>query len=163
MNKKWIYALGLVIAAVVIFYLYKHYRVAPAINFNQLSLVDLDEQPVKFENFKGKKTVVCFSASWCGNCLEELRDINSVKAEHLADVEILVISDEPIERIISFKNRTAYPFTFLKMNQTFNDIGIHSIPTSYILNTKLEIMKETVGYLNWKDPSTIEHLKKLME
>lgn len=163
MNKKWIYALGLVIAAVVIFYLYKRYRVAPAINFNQLSLVDLDEQPVKFESFKGKKTVVCFSASWCGNCLEELRDINSIKAEHLADVEILVISDEPLERIISFKNRTAYPFTFLKMNQPFNDIGIHSIPTSYILNSKQEIMKETVGYLDWKDPSAREHLKKLME
>jgi peroxiredoxin len=163
MNKKWIYALGLVITAVVIVYLYKHYRVAPAINFNQLSLVDLEGQPVKFESFKGKKTVVCFSASWCGNCLEELRDINSVKAEHLADIDILVISDEPMEKIISFKNRTAYPFTFLKMNQSFNDISIHSIPTSYVLNTKQEIMKETVGYLDWKDPSTLEHLKKLME
>jgi peroxiredoxin len=163
MNKKWIYALGLIIAAVTVVYLYKHYRVAPAINFNQLSLVDLDGQPVNFESFNGKKTVVCFSASWCGNCVEELRDINAVKAEHLADIEILVISDESVEKIISFKNKTAYPFTFLKMNQSFSTVGIHSIPTSYVLNTKQKIMKETVGYLNWKDASTREHLKKLME
>ena len=71
--------------------------------------------------------------------------------------------DEPLEKIMSFKEKTDYPFTFLKLTKGFNEIGIFSIPTSYIVNTKLEVKKETVGYLDWKDPSTAEHLVKLMD
>lgn len=162
MNKKWTYALALLVAVFVVFFLYHKYRVAPAVQFNQLLLTDLYGKPFQFTSLKGKKTVVCFSASWCPNCLEELQDINAVKSE-LTDVEVVVISDEPIEKIQSFKEKRKYPFLFLKMNQAFNQIGIHSIPTSYILNRELEVKKETVGYLDWKNASTREHLKKLMD
>ncbi|MEI8136575.1 MAG: TlpA disulfide reductase family protein [Bacteroidota bacterium] len=163
MNKKWINALILLVAALIGFYFYNKYKVAPSIDFTKLSLVDLNQQSVKFDAFKGKKVVVCFSASWCPNCLDELKELNDIKNSKLMDVEVVVISDEPIEKISSFKEKTAYPFTFLKLNQAFNDIGIFSIPTSYIINTKLEVKKETVGYLDWKDASTAEHLLKLMD
>lgn len=163
MNKKWINLLFLVIAALVGFYFYNKYKVAPSIDFSKLTLVDLQEQPVKFESFKGKKLVVCFSASWCPNCLDELRELNDIKNNELKDVEVLVISDEPLEKIMSFKEKTNYPFIFLKLTKGFNEIGIFSIPTSYIVNTKLEVKKETVGYLDWKDASTAEHLVKLMD
>ena len=163
MNKKWINALFLVIAALVGFYFYSKYKVAPSIDFAKLSLVDLNEQPVNFSSFKGKKLVVCFSASWCPNCLDELKELNDIKNTKLNEVEVVVISDESLEKIISFKEKKGYPFTFLKLNQNFNDIGIFSIPTSYIVNTKLEVKKETVGYLDWKDASTAEHLVNLMD
>lgn len=163
MNKKWINALILLVAALIGFYFYNKYKVAPSIDFTKLSLVNLNQQSVKFEAFKGKKVVVCFSASWCPNCLDELKELNDIKNSKLMDVEVVVISDEPIEKISLFKEKTAYPFTFLKLNQAFNDIGIFSIPTSYIVNTKLEVKKETVGYLDWKDASTAEHLLKLMD
>lgn len=163
MNKKWFYLIIIAISALVGFYFYNKYSVAPSMNFNKLSIVDLNQQAVNFESYKGKKLIVCFSASWCPNCLEELKDINDIKDVTLSDVTVLVISDEPLEKIMSFKEKTDYPFTFLKLNQSFNDIGIFSIPTSYILNTSLEVKKETVGYLDWKDPSTAEHLKKLMD
>ena len=153
----------LAIAGFIGFYFYNKYNNAPKIDFNKLSLFDLNQQPVKFESFKGKKLVVCFSASWCPNCLDEMREINDIKNVELSDVDVVIISDESLEKIMSWKERTDYPFTFLKMNGNFNDIGIFSIPTSYIVNTKLEVKKETVGYLDWKDPSTVEHLKKLME
>jgi peroxiredoxin len=163
MNKKWLFPGCLILVLCVAFYMYNKYHVAPGIQFNELSLSDLNGQPVKLESFKGKKLAVCFSASWCPNCLEELKDISSVKDKDYNDVEVIVISDEPLEKIIDFKERKGYPFTFLKLNQPFNAIGIYSIPTSYVINTKFEVMKESVGYVNWSDPSTAQHLKKLME
>ena len=163
MKNKWIYLAGLIIAVAVAFFIYGKYHVAPSIKLKELSLTDLDGRPASMEAFKGKKLVVCFSASWCGNCREELNTMASIQGTDLADVEILVISDEPIERVRRFKEKPGYPFTFLKMNTSFHEIGINSIPTSYIVNRNLEIKKETVGYLNWKDPSTLQHLKKLME
>ena len=162
MNKKVIYLIAFLALAFAAFYMYQKYRVAPAVNFTQLSLTDLNGQPVQFSSFKGKKTVVCFSASWCPNCRVELKDINQVKGE-LPDVEILVISDEPLDVVNAFKEKMGYPFTFLKMNQSFNAIGINSIPVSYLFNINQEVKKESVGYLDWKDPSTLVHLKKIME
>ncbi|MDP1802773.1 MAG: TlpA disulfide reductase family protein [Bacteroidota bacterium] len=163
MNKKWTGIIILVIGAFIAFYFYNKYKTAPTIDFNKLNLSDLNGNPVKFSSFKGKKIVVSFSASWCPNCLEEMREMNDIKDTKLSDVEVIIISDEPLEKIMSWKSRKGYPFTFLKLEQGFNDIGIFSIPTSYIVNTKLEVKKEEVGYIDWKDESTAEHLKKLME
>jgi len=163
MSKKWIYPAGLVITVLLAFFIYQKYRVAPMLKLNELNLVDVNENPVRLESFKGKKMVVCFSASWCGNCREELNSIAAVKERELRGVEVIVISDESLEKVKRFKEKSEYPFIFLKMDKPFSQIGINSIPTSYILNTDLEVKKETVGYLNWEDPSTLEHLKKLME
>jgi thiol-disulfide isomerase/thioredoxin len=163
MFRKWIYPAALIVAILIAFYAYRKYHVAPRLNLNSLNLTDLQEQPAQLGVYKGKKLVVCFSASWCGNCRVELKEINAVKNTVLSDVEVIVISDESIDKVRAFKERNGYPFIFLKMNVPFNSIGINSIPTSYIVNTNFEVMKETVGYINWEDPSTAQHLKKLME
>ena len=59
---------------------------------------------------------------------------------------------------MSFKDQKGYPFTFLKLNNAFGNIGIASIPTTYLLNTKGEIVYNKVGYIDWEDESTINHL-----
>ena len=163
MSKKWIPPLILIIIALIAFFFYNKYAVAPTVDFKKLNLLDLKGQPLNFESFTGKKAIVCFSASWCGPCLNELKEINEIKDLQLKDIEVIMISDEPIEKIQAFRDYTQYPFTFLKLVQSFNQIGINSIPVSYLMNSKQEVKKETVGYINWADPSTSEHMKKLME
>ncbi len=163
MAEKLTYFVSIVLAILLGLFLYNKFRVAPSIKFDQLILTDIEGKSVKFIDFKGKKMAVCFGASWCGNCLEELKTLKEIKNSDLQDVEIIVISDEPLDRVVTFKNRGEFPFTFLKMDQSFSSIGINSIPTSYIVNRQLEVKKETVGYLDWNDPSTREHLKKLMD
>jgi peroxiredoxin len=163
MSTKWIYATALVIAVFLAFYFYKKYKVAPHIDVKQLSLTDLGGIKSGLENFKGKKLIICFGASWCVNCIEELDLLSKIKREKLSDIEVVVISDESLEKIERFKNRKNYPFTFLKLNTTFGAMGINSIPTTYLVNTNLTVVKETVGYMNWEDASNLEHYKKLMD
>lgn len=166
MLQKWKYLPGLAVFAIIgfiAFFFYNKYALAPNIDFNKINLADTAGQTVRFADFRGKKVIVCFSASWCPNCLVELKEINAIKADQLKDVEVIVISDESLETINSFRDRTGYPFTFLKLQQSFGQIGINSIPTSYLVNRKQEVKKETVGYINWADASTSEHMKKLMD
>ena len=162
-NKKWMLPAVLIATLFVAFYFYNKYHVAPTINLQTLDLTDLKGQSVNMESFKGKKIFLSFGASWCRNCIDEMKDVEAVKNSELQDVEIMLVGDQPLETVNAFKNRKNYPFTFLKMNQAFHEIGINAIPTSYIINTKLQVMKESVGYLDWKDPSTAQHLRKLME
>lgn len=163
MNKKWPYLLVLIIVLFVGFFLYSHYRIPPSVEFGSLPLFDMEGQPVKFGSLKGKKTVVCFSASWCPPCQQELKAINAIKNSELPDVNIVVISDEPFEKVQEWSAHTGYPFTFLKMDQPFGAIGINSIPVAYLLNAGQEVKKVASGYVDWTDPSTCAHLKKVME
>ena len=73
-----------------------------------------------------------FYASWCPDCLKELKALNQIKNEKLSGVEVLAITDETMEKLISFKTKKQYPFTFLKLSKSFNDLKIFSIPTVYL-------------------------------
>lgn len=163
MIKKVALLFTVCLAVFAIFYFYNLYRVAPKVNFPVLKLQDLNGEAVSFESFKGKKLVVSFGASWCPNCIEELTVLKKINDTQLQGITVVVISDEPLEKIRAFKERRAYPFVFLKMDKAFDAIGIHSIPTTYIVNTKLEVVKEQVGYIDWEDASTFNHLTQIMQ
>jgi peroxiredoxin len=164
MKAKYIYTTLIVLALAALgLYFYQKYNVAPAIDISKIEVVDQDTNRFDIKSLKGKKVIVSFYASWCPNCLEELKEINSVKDSRLNDVTVLCITDESIEKMVSFRERTAYPFTFVTLVSNFNAFGIHSIPTTYLLNTKGEVVYDHVGYIDWSDESTCEHLKSLMQ
>ncbi|MBP7808261.1 MAG: TlpA family protein disulfide reductase [Bacteroidia bacterium] len=161
MQKKWIYALLALLGGLIILFYFNKYKVAPSIDITKLEIVTETEQPFNMTQLKGKKLIVSFYASWCGNCLEELKDINKIKQSDLNDIEVVCITDEPIEKILEFKERTGYTFLFLKLKKNFQDINIYSIPVTYIVNEKLEVVEEHLGYVDWTDASTLNHIKSL--
>jgi peroxiredoxin len=164
MTKKRTYIiLVIAILGVLGLYFYNKYNVAPTIDIAKLDVVDQDTNKFDISSLKGKKVIVSFYASWCPNCIEELKVLNSIKNQKLSDVEVLAITDESIEKLVAFKTKTQYPFTFLTITAQFPEIGINSIPVTYLLNTKGEIVYNNVGYVEWNDESTLEHLKSLME
>jgi len=164
MTKKTTYQILIIaIVALVGLYFYNKYNVAPSIQVDKLEILNEDSTKFDIQSLKGKKVIISFYASWCPNCIDELKVLNTIKNEKLSDVEILAITDESMDKLISFKNRKQYPFTFLKLNASFPEIGIASIPTTYLLNTKGEIVYNKVGYIEWDDESNLNHLKSLME
>lgn len=163
MSPKIKYIFFAVLLLLAVLYFYKKYNVAPSVDFAKLDLQYLDGERVNWQDFKGKKLVVSLGASWCGNCREELKELSKVKDTKLEDVEVVVISDEPMEKVQRFSEMYSYPYIYLKLNQPFPSIGINSIPTTYIINTALEVQDEQVGYIDWSDASTVEHLHKLMD
>lgn len=164
MKAKYIY-LTLVLAAIAALglYFYQKYNVAPPIDISKLEVVDRDTNTFDIRSLKGQKVILSFYASWCPNCLEELKEINAIKESRLSDVTVLCVTDESIEKMVSFQERTKYPFTFVTLVSNFGAYGIHSIPTTYLLNTKGEVVYDNVGYIDWKDESTCTHLKSLMQ
>jgi thiol-disulfide isomerase/thioredoxin len=164
MNNKKIYTVLIItICALIGMYFFNKYKVAPKIDIVNLEVVDENSAPFDIKTLKGQKVIVSFYASWCGDCLKELKIINSIKDSKLKDVTVLAITDETIDKLIDFKTKKQYPFTFLKLNKSFNDLKIYSIPTVYLLDTKGEIVYEHIGYINWEDESTLKHLTSLMQ
>lgn len=164
MSKRQIYnVLIIAIFALIGMYLFNKYKVAPKIDIVNLEVVDDTSAKFDIKSLKGKKVIVSFYASWCPDCLKELKALNQIKNEKLSGVEVLAITDETMEKLISFKTKKQYPFTFLKLSKSFNDLKIFSIPTVYLLNTKGEIVYEKVGYINWENEAELLHLTSLMD
>ena len=164
MSKRQTYnVLIIAIFALIGMYLFNKYKVAPKIDIVNLEVVDDTSAKFDIKSLKGKKVIVSFYASWCPDCLKELKALNQIKNEKLSGVEVLAITDETMEKLISFKTKKKYPFTFLKLSKSFNDLKIFSIPTVYLLNTKGEIVYEKVGYINWENEAELLHLTSLMD
>ncbi len=163
MNKKIFYIVLLAISFIIGMVIFNKYRVAPTINIVQLELVDQNAQKFDIHTLRGKKIILSFYASWCPNCIEELEVLNKIKQQKLSNIEVVAVTDESLEKLIVFKNKKKYPFTFLKLTTPFSNIGIASIPTTYLINTKGDVVYNKVGYIHWDDESNLNHLKTLMD
>ncbi len=161
-SQKVILFLCIVVAGLIALYEYKKYRVAPTIDLFKQELYNENNEAVYFELYKGKKLIVCYYASWCGECLKEMEMLNKIKTTALNDVDVIAITDEEVDKLIRFKNKKNYPFTFLRMKDPFSKINIYTIPVTYIISRKGELVYEKTGAINWKDASFVAHVKSLM-
>ena len=167
MNKKkkpqnLILFLSITTIILVIVYQYKKYRIAPTIDLFKQEVYNENNELVNLENYNGKKTIIAYYASWCGDCLMEMESLNKIKNTDLSDVEVIAITDESQEKLIHFKNKKNYPFTFLRLNKSFDKINIYSIPVTYVINNEGKIVYEKTGAINWDDTSTLAHIKALL-
>ncbi|HQQ94971.1 MAG TPA: TlpA disulfide reductase family protein [Bacteroidia bacterium] len=163
MNIRWSAALAFLILAFIAFYIYQRNSGTPALSVNDFELRTLEGQKFDWDTLRGQKTILCLGASWCVSCVEELRDLVFLKTGSLKDVNVVVISDETEMRIRHFRDKGQYPFLFLRSEKRFESMNIYSIPVTLLLNRRLNVVKERSGSFNWSDPSTAEHLLKIME
>jgi peroxiredoxin len=161
MQKKWICALLVLLGALIALFYYNKYKMVPSIDIQKLEIVNEAGETFDINSLKGKKLIISFYASWCGNCIEELREINKIKETELKDIEVVCLTDESLEKLNGFKERTGYPYLFLKLKKQFPEIGINSIPVTYIVNEKMEVVEEYLGYIQWNDASTVNYIKGL--
>ncbi len=161
MQGRWKYAAVALLTLLLGFYLYNRFRTPPDINMSGLSLTLLDGRQANISRFYGRPVIVNFAASWCGPCRQEIRDLQSVRGEIEETAGVLVVSDEEMPVIQALSEQTG-AFEFVKLNSRFSDLGIHSIPTTYLLNRYGKVVKKHTGYIDWTDPSARAHLLKLM-
>ena len=147
-------------AGLVGLFLYKKYKIAPDLPVMQQELYTENGEKTSLASRRGKPLIISYYASWCGDCLKEMKELNAVKDTALANVEVVCITDEMPEKLIAFKNKHSYPFSFYRIAKPFNEIGIYTIPVTYLINSKGEMVYNKVGAIRWKDPSFIQYAKK---
>lgn len=159
MKKILNYVLTVAIIAFAI-YQYTKYRVAPKVKLEKLELVDLNGNHFDVNALGGKPVFINFFATWCGPCNQEMPALEMMKQKFGTDVIFLAISDEDMGRIRSFQNRYHSTFLFLQLQQkTLGNLGIRTIPTSYLLNSSGEIVYKHVGPDDWESEAFIENLR----
>jgi thiol-disulfide isomerase/thioredoxin len=150
--------IGLIVAfvgAFLFFVQYKKYNIPPKVAFPDLELVDLYGKPVDW-NTQQKPVFINFFGTWCVDCIKEMPDLVILYSSlQRAGIDMILISEEPIETLNKYKSSSAIPMKIYHSNRAFKDLGIFTYPTSYLINKDQKLEYSATRVQNW----TSEKLK----
>lgn len=116
------------------------------------SLPSLSGNEVSLANYRGKKVVVSFWASWCGPCQVEMPELRSFYNQYHkanSDFEILAVSlDDDRADAAKFARNEKLPFPVLLdlTSRTADAYSANAIPTLYVINEEGKVVYGHVGY-----------------
>jgi len=151
MARDWGVALLFIVAVLFIWGLFQPSPVTQG-EAPDFTLADLEGHTVTLSEHRGEVVVLNFWATWCGPCVQEIPELNRFHQQH-PDVTLLGVSVDknvPTSRVnaISKKLRIGYPVVHDPKAQIAEQYGIHTLPTTYVLDENGEIVRYHVGGLN---------------
>lgn len=121
------------------------------------TLRTLDGKQTQLKEYRGKKVILNFWATWCPPCREEMPEMqkfyNDFKGKN---VEILAVnleySETKREKISDFVDEysLSFPIPLDEKNTTGKQFRAVSIPTSYFIDEKGIISKMHIGPMNYE-------------
>ena len=142
------------------------------IELPQFSYKDLRGQERQIENFKGKKIILNFWATWCGPCKEEFPVMANIVAKS-DDIYLVAISnDENRKDVDKYLKKMKKDFPSLKnakvifSHDKYKEISselfnVLRLPETFIIDTEFNIVKKVIGSSQWLDGSMEKYLNTL--
>ncbi|MDO7487231.1 TlpA disulfide reductase family protein [Peribacillus frigoritolerans] len=126
---------------------------AKAPNF---SLKTLDGKQVELSDYKGKKVMLNFWATWCPPCKKEMPDMEKYTKQVGDDVVVLAVNIDPENDVQAFVEDNGITFTIpLDSQSAKNPVNerykIISIPTTYFIDKKGIIRNKVISAMQLKD------------
>ncbi|MGG0846481.1 TlpA disulfide reductase family protein [Peribacillus simplex] len=126
---------------------------AKAPNF---TLKTLDGKQVELSDYKGKKVMLNFWATWCPPCKKEMPDMEKYTQQAGDDVVVLAVNIDPENDVQSFVDNNGITFTIpLDSQSAKNPVNerykILSIPTTYFIDKKGIIRNKVISAMQLKD------------
>ena len=126
------------------------------------SFIDLYDNNLDLSEYKKGKIVINYWATWCAPCIKEMPSMK--RAEEILEeygYTFLLVSDETISKISSFKNEWNFELNYVKSTQSFESLGVYAMPTSYIFDANGQLIETIVGAIEWDSEEMINKLKML--
>ena len=163
LKKSILYSLCLIVLSSCHFDIKERMNVSDLESIQLKTLfVDLNNNHVDLIQYRGKRIILNYWATWCGPCIKEMPGLK--RAEELLENHnyvLLLVSDETIHTISEFKINKNFDFNFLKSTKSIETLGIYSLPTSYIFDENGKKIETIVGTIAWDSEEIIEKLKKI--
>lgn len=131
-----------------------------SLGVEKIGLTGLDGKPIALEQYKGKTIFLNFWATWCKPCMEEMPSIERVQNMLQNEAVIfLLASPEAVEEIDAFRNNRGYKFNYARV-ENMEELGIQSLPTTFIFNPKGKLVFSETGYRKWDEKENIDIIHK---
>ncbi len=117
-------------------------------------LLDLENNPVKLADFKGKVVIVDIWGTWCPPCRQEIPHFIKLKDNYADDLAIVGVNyedgegEEVVERIKQFKTEFGMNYPCVIGDQATQDQvpNLQGFPTTLFLDREGKVRLTVVGY-----------------
>ncbi len=113
------------------------------------TLADLDGNPVRLADFRGRPVIINFWASWCGPCVEEFPVLDDALDRHRASglAIVGVVYQDRSEAARAFMERTGapWPATMDPGDRVATAYGILAPPETYFVGRDGTIRARQIG------------------
>lgn len=145
----------------------RNYPVAP---YADVEFTDQNGNKIALEDFRGKTILLNFFATWCGPCVQEMPDLQSLYEEYGENQEDLVVlgvanpsddtpraADETSEVIADFlkQKNVTYPVLMDTQGLLFGAYNISAFPTTIMITDDGLVFGQVVGGLTSEAMHTI--------
>ena len=129
-----------------------------------------DNDEISIKELRGKPTILHFWASWCGDCIKEMTELNQfvfdVEENELADINIIAPSIDHggkavVKNYMKKNNIKHIPIITDSKSEAFAKFKLRSIPATIILDKKGKIALIAKEPISWSSPEIQEVIQIL--
>ncbi len=162
--------IALIIVGSIIFKKGKVFSLHATVKIGQpapdFELKDINGQKWSLKEQKGKIVILNFWASWCRDCQEEKKAIQSYLNKNGSDKDLIFITiaykDNP-GTITELSRKHGYSFPILLddgvVSKTY---GITGVPETFLIDKNGILRHKIIGPVDWNNPHIVPHLKQVL-
>jgi len=143
--KKFLsYAIPFVILAS---WYYFRYHVAPEIDDEAIQVYNEQGTLVPVSSLQNGPVLLNFYAAWCGHCMQEMEALE--RTHQRKQFTVIGLTDDEPGKIDQVRARFNLTFPIYQLEHPIKDYGVHSLPTSYLLNAEGQVVQSLIGPKDW--------------
>jgi peroxiredoxin len=123
------------------------------------TLTDINDDDVTLSDFKGKKVLLNFWATWCPYCVKEMPDLNKLYKENEENLVVIGVDvGEDVEIVNKFlkENNVDYPIILDTNGRVALKYNAHiSLPTSYIIDEEGVVKASQIGMMSYEQMKSL--------
>lgn len=127
-------------------------------------LVNNNEEKLNFKETKGKVVLLNFWATWCPPCIAEMPSIHKLYKDYKNKIEFVFVSDENQDVVGKFLDKNDYHFVVHRPLFQYPEVfDIGSIPRTFLIDTKGNIVIDKKGAANWNSDAVRYAIDTLLQ
>lgn len=151
--------ISFIVLATLIWFI-KAYKTPPAFRANKSILKNEEGITIKISDFKGQYILLSYFQTWCGDCIQELEDIDALQMKVGKDkLKVMMVSDEPWKKIARFKEKHCNTLDYYQSVETLNSQNIRVFPTTYLLDKDGNVLISKIHSFDWSSDEALQQIK----
>jgi peroxiredoxin len=130
-------------------------------------LKDVNGKSFSLRDYRGKVVLLNFWATWCPSCKLEMPSLETLH-KMLGNKGLVVLTvnvRESADEVKGFfqEQRLWFPALLDEGGDVFERFNVWSLPTTFIIGKKGELLGKVIGYRDWGSEQTTGLLQRLSE
>ncbi|MGO2102861.1 MAG: TlpA family protein disulfide reductase [Psychroflexus halocasei] len=107
-------------------------------------------EDINFNQSKDKVVIINYWATWCAPCIAEMPSLQELYTEFKDDVDFYFVTNDEPQKVNTFMSKNDYDMpSYRQRSQAPQILQSSSLPTTYMISKKGEIIMKKIGSANW--------------